>query len=91
MNRVIPRENALESPPEGDKGEIREVEFDVVDEARIQTTHKECQACHDGVDLREPHVQAYGWHLNGIGHKSHFRPVFCDRDCWTEWASRGGE
>ena len=84
---IIPSERNLETPPAGSEGEIREVTFDRVDERYAFARGKECQACCDIVPLDEPHVWMHGWQENAIG-AVHFRAVFCDRDCWTAWASR---
>lgn len=92
---MTPKEGRLETPPDGDEGEIRDVEFDHVDERYesefLGNLPKECQACSDPVDRTEPHVWAHGWQETPGGNVAHFRPVFCDRECWTEWASGGGE
>lgn len=85
---VVPPESRLETPPDGDNGEIVEVEFDRADERYAKNPPKACQSCESPVDQSEPHVWAYGWQMNPYGNRTHFRAVFCDRDCWTAWASR---
>lgn len=60
VDGVVPAERNLDGPPRGEHGELRWVEFDVVDDRRQLTTHKECQACRTPVTLEEEHVKARG-------------------------------
>lgn len=84
---VTPTERCLDVPPSADEGEVRKVEFGRTDDRHLIVWAKECQQCSEPVAYEEPHVWVFGWHSHD-GNQTTFRAMFCDRACWTSWASR---
>jgi hypothetical protein len=78
----------LETAPTPEEGYIASVSFETVRGTASEDDAKACQECGQPVFLADPHVSATVWMYSGTrsGPKMK-RPVFCDRECWTNWAT----
>jgi hypothetical protein len=87
----MPNRTDLQSAPGPDEGEIAVVDFDRIDDGPRNPFPRTCQECGGSVPRDEPHVRANILLYTPPVMQTEWRlavAYFCDRECWSAWASR---
>lgn len=75
-------------PPRPEEGRIVDVDLEHYNVTARKEQWLRCQLCPTTFRWCEPHICARLALEDAIGARS-VRAVFCSRECWYEWASRG--
>lgn len=75
-------------PPTPSEGRVAWVDFEYSNIIASDEQWCRCQVCPLTVRWAEPHIRA-GLVLDGPIGRHSVRAIFCSKECWYEWATRG--